>query len=136
MTKHAWVLVAIAAIALIPLVGCSSEAADVGPNGRSEQASGETPFELDAAAVETTEVAAVKSYRFDPQVIEVQVGSKVTWINEDDFPHNVHFLTGNDETYDLPIGESALVTFDQAGDFYYECSLHPQQMRGKVTVTE
>lgn len=133
MRKHAW---ALAAIALFALVGCSSGAADVGTDGGSEQASEEAPFELDAAAVEAREVTAVKSYKFDPQVIEVEVGSEVTWANEDDFPHNVHFLTGSDETYDLPIGESASVTFDEAGDFYYECSLHPQQMRGKVTVTE
>ena len=126
--KRTWLL---AAIAVLTLVGCSSGGTEVSAAGGSE----EVPFELDAAPVETTEVLAVKSYKFDPQVIEVQVGSEVTWTNEDDFPHNVHFLTGSDETYDLPMGESASVTFDEAGDYYYECSLHPQQMRAKVIVS-
>jgi plastocyanin len=126
----------VTAIAVVALVGCSSGAADTGTNDARGQASDEAPFELDAASVKTTEVTAVKSYKFDPQVIEVKAGSEVTWTNEDDFPHDVHFLTGSDETYDLPIGESASVTFDQTGDFYYECSIHPQQMRGKVTVSE
>ena len=126
----------LAAIVLTTLVACSSGATETSTAGGSEQASEEVPFELDAAPVETTEVTAAKSYKFDPQVIEVEVGSEVTWTNEDDFPHNVHFLTGNDETYDLPIGESASVTFDEAGDFYYECSLHPQQMRAKVIVSQ
>ena len=34
---------------------------------------------------------------------------------------------------DLPIGDSVSVALDEAGDYYYECSLHPQTMRGKVT---
>ncbi len=79
-------------------------------------------------------MTAFKSYRFEPAVIKVGAGSEVTWTNEDDFPHNVRFLTGSDETHDLPIGDSVSVTFDEVGDFYYECSLHPQQMRGKVIV--
>lgn len=119
--------------ALIGLVGCSEDASNDASAGAASAE--EAPFELDAAPVETTEVAAVKSYRFDPEVIEVRVGDEVTWTNEDDFPHNVHFVAGADETHDLPIGESVSVTFDEAGDFYYECSLHPQQMKGKVTVT-
>jgi plastocyanin len=68
-------------------------------------------------------------------VIAVSAGSEVTWANEDDFPHNVHLLNGSDSTYDLPIGDSVSITFEEAGDYYYECSIHPQQMRGKVVVT-
>ena len=131
--KRLWI---VAAIALVALVGCSSDGANTDANTGSEQLSDEAPFELEAASVETTEVTAVKSYRFDPEVIEVASGSEVTWTNEDDFPHNVAFLTGSDETHDLPIGESVSVTFDEPGDFYYECSIHPQQMRGKVIVTQ
>ena len=130
--KRTWFL---AAIAVLTLVGCSSGATETSTGG-SGPASEEAPFELSDAPVETTEVTAVKSYKFDPQVIEVEIGSEVTWTNEDDFPHNVHFLTGSDETHDLPIGESAGVTFDEAGDYYYECSIHPQQMRGKVIVSQ
>ena len=131
--KRTWFL---AAIAVVTLVGCSSGTTETSTAGGSEQGAEEVPFELDAAPVETTEVTAVKSYTFDPQVIEVEVGSEVTWTNEDDFPHNVHFLTGSEGTYDIPIGESASVTFDETGEFYYECSLHPQQMRAKVIVSE
>jgi plastocyanin len=130
MTKLPVVL----AVAVLVLAGCSTASGE-GSAPRSDQPADEVPFELDVAPVETTEVTAVKSYRFDPQAIEVTVGTEVTWTNEDDFPHNVHFLTGSDETHDLPIGKSATVTFDDAGDFYYECSIHPQQMRGKVIVT-
>lgn len=133
MTKIAVAL----AVAVLALAGCSSSAGSTNDTGGGSEAKGaEAPFELDETPVETTEVTAVKSYKFEPAVIEISAGSEVTWTNEDDFPHNVHFLTGSDETHDLPIGDSTSVTFDQSGDFYYECSIHPQQMRGKVTVTE
>jgi plastocyanin len=35
------------------------------------------------------------------------------------------------QPHDLPIGNSVSIAFDEAGDCYYECSLHPQTMRGK-----
>lgn len=124
-----------AVIAMVALVGCSSGASTTQDSTGDQGASNpEAPLELNAAPVATTEVGAVKSYRFDPEVIEVQTGDEVTWSNEDDFPHNVRFLTGRDGTHDLPIGESVSVSFDEAGEFFYECSLHPQQMRGKVIV--
>ena len=125
-------------VASLVLAACSSSASTTqDAAGDTEAASGEeAPFELNEAPVETTEVTAVKSYKFDPAVIEVAAGAKVTWANEDDFPHNVHFLTGSDDTHDLPIGDTTSVTFEEAGEFYYECSIHPQQMRGKVLVTE
>ena len=37
--------------------------------------------------VATTEVAMVKSYRFEPKVIEIAVGETVTWTNGDNFTH-------------------------------------------------
>ena len=131
--------VVLAAAAFLALAGCGADTdnASTAATGDSESATTkEPPFDLEAAPVETTEVEAVKSYKFDPEVIEVAAGTDVTWTNQDDFPHNVHFLMGADETHDLPIGHSINVTFDEGGEFYYECSLHPQQMRGKVIVTE
>lgn len=125
-------LVVVGVAALLTLAACSSGSGD----SSSGEGDAEVPFELSAAPVDTTEVTAVKSYKFAPQVIEVPSGSKVTWTNEDDFPHNVHLLDGSDETHDLTIGNSVSIGFDDPGDYYYECSLHPQTMRGKVIVTE
>lgn len=127
-----WVQTALCAAVLV--VGACSGSGSVGRSGSG--GADRPPFELDAAPVRATEVTAVKSYRFDPQVIEVAPGTEVRWTNEDDFPHNVHFLTGREETYDLPVGGSAEVTFDRPGEYFYECSIHPQQMRGEVIVTE
>ena len=121
---------------MLLLVGCSSDGAHERTRGGAEAVSEAAPFQLDGDPVTATEVTAVKSYTFDPQVIEIAPGSEVTWTNEDDFPHTVRLLTGADVTKDLPIGQSTSITFDDSGTFYYECSLHPQQMRGKVIVSD
>ncbi len=84
--------------------------------------------------VATNRVELPKSYRFDPAEIVVDAGTTVTWTNQDDFPHNVHLLDGTDRTVDLPLDGEGTLTFQDAGVFDYECSLHPQQMRGTVTV--
>ena len=39
--------------------------------------------------VAATEVTMAKSYRFEPQAIEVSAGQTVTWTNGDNFTHTV-----------------------------------------------
>lgn len=101
---------------------------------RSEPTPGQAPFEVPGEPVQTNTVQLPKSYKFSPAVIEVDAGTKVTWTNNDNFPHNVHLLDGSDRTEPIGIGESASITFDEAGTIYYECSIHPQQMRGMINV--
>lgn len=110
---------ALAAVAALLLLSACGEG-ETGPDG-------EEP-------VRTDRVELPKSYRFEPEVIEVDAGTTVTWTNEDDFPHNLHLLDGSDRLEPLPVGEEASITFDEPGEYDYECSLHPQQMQGKVIV--
>lgn len=86
-----------------------------------------------AEPVETDRVDLPKSYRFDPEAIRVDAGTTVTWTNSDDFPHNVHVLEDG-RTVDLPVGGEGTLMFEEPGRYEYECSLHPQQMRGSVVV--
>ena len=118
-----------AAAATLLLSACGSPA---GGGATSNDA----PFEVAGEPVATTEVSLPKSYRFEPAVIQVEGGDAVTWTNEDDFPHDVRLLDGSDRTVDLPIGESGSLTFGDPGTIYYECSIHPQQMHGKIIVRE
>jgi len=113
-------LVALAIVA----VGCSG----------GDVASGGVPFEVPGEPVATNTVELPKSYRFEPAVIAIDVGTDVTWTNRDDFPHDVTLLDGSGVSVDLPLGGSASMAFDDAGTVYYQCSIHPQQMRGKVIV--
>lgn len=77
-----------------------------------------------------------KSYRFDPPTLRVKVGTTVTWINEDHFTHNVHFLSGADwRSPPLRPGEQASYTFAQPGEYRYQCDFHAQMMKGVVIVS-
>lgn len=116
-------LLALIAAGALGLAACSSGSAEL-----------EAPFQVPGSPVSTTTVDLPKSYRFEPAVIEISEGDTVTWTNKDDFPHNVHLLDGSDRTVDLRLGESGSLTFEEPGTVYYECSIHPQQMHGKIIV--
>ena len=83
--------------------------------------------------VATTEVAMVKSYRFEPQAIEIEAGDTVTWTNEDNFTHTVQVDRGDDHTVER--GESVEIAFDEPGTYHYVCTLHSRDMEGTVIVT-
>lgn len=87
--------------------------------------------------VATSTVDLPPSYRFAPQDISVATGTTVTWSNHDNFTHSVQFLDGGLPTEPLSMqpGASATFTFDAPGTYRYQCHLHPQHMRGTVTVT-
>jgi plastocyanin len=86
--------------------------------------------------VPTTSVDLPASYRFAPADITVPAGSTVTWTNHDNFTHSVQFLNGSQSApLVMKPGESTTFTFKDAGTIRYQCSFHPQQMQGSVTVT-
>jgi plastocyanin len=86
----------------------------------------------DSEPVATTEVKMVKSYRFDPETIEIQAGQTVTWTNEDNFTHTVEVEGRGD--HEVGRGDSVSVTFDEPGTYDYVCTLHSHDMRGRVIV--
>jgi len=82
--------------------------------------------------VAATEVEMVKSYSFDPKVIEIEAGETVTWTNEDNFTHTVQVEGQGDHKVEQ--GESVEITFDEPGTYDYVCTLHSQDMEGTVIV--
>lgn len=110
-----WVLAALGAAALLSACAAASQGA--------------------AAPVRTDTVTMVKSYRFAPAVIEVPAGTTVTWRNEDNFTHSVRLVGKSDTDRLLRPGERTTIRFTEPGEYPYECSLHPRDMRGKVIVT-
>ena len=90
-----------------------------------------------AAPVRTTSVDMPKSYKFAPAHIVVGVGATVTWTNSDNFTHSVQFRDGGlpgDPMIVEPGGAPVTFTFSQAGTFDYQCSFHPTNMQGTITV--
>jgi plastocyanin len=78
---------------------------------------------------------------FTPQIIQVTLGTTVTWTNQDDEPHNVTFspvvptATNNWESGLLYSGQSYSYTFTSRGTFQYRCQEHPYDMLGTVIVS-
>jgi len=83
-------------------------------------------------AEKTTEVTMAKSYRFDPERIEIRAGQTVTWTNEDNFTHTIQ--VDGDEDHEVDRGESVSITFDEPGTYHYVCTLHRKDMEGEVIV--
>ena len=84
------------------------------------------------APVATTNVEMAKSYRFEPDVVEIRAGQTVTWTNNDNFTHTVE-VEGRDD-HEVGKGRSFSVTFDEPGTYDYVCTLHSHDMRGRVIV--
>jgi plastocyanin len=83
-------------------------------------------------AEKTTEVTMAKSYRFDPERIEIQAGQTVTWTNEDNFTHTVQ--VDGEEDHKVERGGKVEITFDEPGTYHYVCTLHSMDMEGEVIV--
>jgi plastocyanin len=123
-------LITLAAIALLAGSACATgsdaqQPADAAPAAASPD-----------DAVKTTEVELPKSYKYSPAVIQVEPGDEVTWTNNDDFPHTVRLKDGSEKDKPVAVGKSVSITFDDAGTYRYDCSLHPTQMQGTVIVEE
>jgi plastocyanin len=71
---------------------------------------------------------------FQPPEIAVAAGGTVTWRNTGSAPHTATAEDGSFDAGTVQSGASASVTFPAAGQFAYLCAIHPQQMRGLVTV--
>ncbi|MBD3219302.1 MAG: T9SS type A sorting domain-containing protein [candidate division Zixibacteria bacterium] len=82
---------------------------------------------------QTVQVTIV-DFAFDPQNLEIEIGTTVQWTN---FDGATHTTTANDGTWDsgnLSQGESFSFTFNETGTFDYICDIHPF-MTGTVEVT-
>lgn len=81
---------------------------------------------------------------FDPEHVEVAVGSSIRWVNGSRTFHTVTFspITGervSDGTFDASMfeeGAEIVRTFDEPGELRYFCQPHFQFMAGSVSVVE
>jgi plastocyanin len=121
---------AFAAAALLVASACSSGAA----TQEASEPVGAASESIGVASEKT--VLLPKSYKFAPEEVEVAEGGTVTWINKDDFPHTVRLLDGDKVDKQLGVGDTTEISFERAGVYRYDCSLHPTQMSGEVIVRE
>ena len=79
----------------------------------------------------------LRSYMFVPASIIVTTGTTVTWANDDDgLAHTVSALDGSFDSGRLGSGATFSQTFETAGTYAYQCTLHPKSMQGTIVVTD
>lgn len=89
-----------------------------------------------AAAAETGPAPAeikIDNFSFTPPMLTVQAGTKVTWTNRDDIPHNIVSSEQKFKSKPLDTDDNYSFTFTEPGMYQYFCGLHPK-MVGKVVV--
>ena len=98
-----------------------------------------TPTEqAQQSASGATVQADIKLFQYQPDPLEIAVGTTVVWTNQDEAPHTVTHGTyvergGAFDSGTLGQGQSFAFTFDRAGDYTYTCLIHPE-MVGTVKV--
>ncbi|HEY1266868.1 MAG TPA: plastocyanin/azurin family copper-binding protein [Candidatus Binatia bacterium] len=80
----------------------------------------------------------IQTFQFQPKQIEVNAGTTVTWINQDDVRHTVTSGApdNKDGRFDAPLADKGAkfsFTFSQPGTYTFFCDRH-QHMRGEITV--
>lgn len=116
-------------------VGCGGGDSDSDTD--STAASADAPIEV-----------VMELVAFDPEQLEVEAGTTVTWRQTDPGAHTVTSGTVEqgsagvtaqpDERFDsgnLATGETFEHTFTEPGTYPYYCEIHPATMRGEIRVT-
>lgn len=81
-----------------------------------------------ALAMANEFTVAQKGKAFTTANLNIKVGDKVAFRNDDAFAHNV-FSLSDPMQFDLgtyPQGQAKSVTFDKAGKYEIECAIHPE----------
>jgi plastocyanin len=77
----------------------------------------------------------IKEFMFGPKDLNVAVGTKVTWVNDDQIPHTVAQTHKVFRSGALDTNDSFSWVFNTPGEYEYFCALHPQ-MIGKIVVSQ
>ena len=67
----------------------------------------------------------IESLAFKTREIRIAVGDTLTWVNRDAVPHTATADDGSFDTGIIGPGETAQLTFEEAGTFTYYCIPHP-----------
>ncbi|HEV8640592.1 MAG TPA: plastocyanin/azurin family copper-binding protein [Methylomirabilota bacterium] len=81
-------------------------------------------------------VVVQRNKTFSPHEIQIRVGDRVVFVNEDEVTHNVYSPTPGLEfnIRSQQPGQSDVVSFSKPGVLEVRCAIHPK-MKMRVTVT-
>ncbi|WP_220443937.1 cupredoxin domain-containing protein [Pararhodobacter zhoushanensis] len=90
-------------------------------------------FALAGRAHAATHDIAIEGMAYSPAEITIARGDSITFTNNDSMPHTATFRSAGMDTGRLSQGQTATLTFANAGTFDYFCAVHPS-MRARVIV--
>jgi plastocyanin len=132
-------------VAVVALAGCGKISDSYGSGSSSGGAKSTAAASPAGASVSpaTGDTVAIQDFAFAPQTLTVEVGTKVTWTNNDTAPHTVTSAdgpstsastTGLFDSGQMASGDSFSFTFTKAGTYYYVCTLHASMASMHATV--
>jgi plastocyanin len=78
---------------------------------------------------------AIVDFEYEPAALTVLTGEPVTWTNASTRDHTVTSDQGTElDGNPIQPGEAYGHVFETAGTFAYHCEIHPDQMKGTITV--
>jgi plastocyanin len=105
------------------------------PAESSTEESGQSNAPTPSGEAPRAEKVEIADFAYGPDPVTVQVGGKVTWLNQDSAPHTATAEDGSFDTGTLEEGKLKSETFKRAGTYEYICQIHPD-MHGVVEVVE
>jgi plastocyanin len=76
-------------------------------------------------AMPRTHTVVIEAMQFSPQVLEVNSGDTVIWVNKDAFPHNATAVNRSFQSKEMATNGSWKFKAAKKGSFPYLCTLHP-----------
>jgi plastocyanin len=86
-----------------------------------------------SSLAEDAATVRIDNFAFTPAELKIKPGTRVTFVNHDDIPHNIVGETIKFRSRALDTDESFAFVFDKPGEITYFCGLHPQ-MKGKLII--
>lgn len=114
-----------AACAAVVLAACGGSSS----SGRTSSASAATSGHSSGGG----EAVSIKNFDYAPSSLTVDMGTTITFTNEDSTEHTATANGGAFDTGSISKGQSKTVTLTSAGTFSYVCTFHPF-MNGTITV--
>jgi len=85
------------------------------------------------ASEPTEHQIVITSFEFEPILLKIRAGDRITWLNKDIVPHTA---TASDDSWDTGIietNQSKSVTFSKSSTSSYFCFYHPT-MKAKLNI--
>jgi plastocyanin len=90
-----------------------------------------------ASVAGSTVKVDMKNLAFDPKSVTAKVGETIQWVNDDQPPHNVTYVSGPKFTSSgtMNTGDKFQIKVTTPGTIHYVCTIHPF-MKATIVVSK